>query len=239
VALQERAIRTRRAILVAAAAVFAEVGYEAATISEILHRADVTKGALYFHFASKEELAQAVLAGQLSAVPTAPQQELMLQQGLDEAFLIAHLLASGDPVVQGSIRLTVDQGAPNDGLDRRVPMSAWLDFNVELLGKAKENGEVLPHVDVTAAARMLVGAFTGVQVLSKIMTNHADLRERVADLYRHLMASIAVPAVLMQLDTAVDRGARVYQAALKLREASGQGRPDGTGPAAEEIGATG
>ncbi|MGW0771454.1 ScbR family autoregulator-binding transcription factor [Streptomyces sp. NPDC002676] len=219
-ALQERAIRTRRAILVAAAAVFAEVGYEAATISEILHRADVTKGALYFHFASKEELAQAVLAGQLAAVPAVPQQELMLQQGMDEAFMLAHLLAMGDPVVQGSIRLTVDQGAPNDGLDRQVPMSGWLQHDVEILRKAKENGELLPHIEVTAVARMMVGAFTGVQVLSKIMTNHADLPERVSDLYRHMMASIAVPGVLMQLDTTPDRGSRVYEAALKLRAQS-------------------
>ncbi|WP_189959529.1 ScbR family autoregulator-binding transcription factor [Streptomyces alanosinicus] len=219
-ALQERAIRTRRAILVAAAAVFAEVGYEAATISEILHRANVTKGALYFHFASKEELAQAVLAGQLATIPPPPPQELMLQQGIDEAFLLAHLLSVGDPMVQGSIRLTVDQGAPSDGLDRRVPMSGWIEHNIEILGKAKENGELLPHVDVAATARMFVGAFTGVQVLSKIMSNHVDLPERVSDLQRHLMAGIAVPAVLMQLDTAADRGARVYAAALRLRDAA-------------------
>jgi AcrR family transcriptional regulator len=235
VALQERAIRTRRAILVAAAAVFAEVGYEAATISEILHRADVTKGALYFHFASKEELAQAVLAGQLAAIPAPPPQELVLQEGLDEAFLIAHLLSVGDPVVRGSIRLTVDQGAPNDGLDRRVPMSGWIEHNVDVLRRAKARGELLPHVDVEAAARLFVGAFTGVQVLSQIMAGHADLPERVSDLQRHLMASIAVPAVLMQLDTAADRGARVYEAALKLRQARAEvqgeerGAPQGSG----------
>lgn len=222
VALQERAIRTRRAILVAAAAVFADVGYEAATISEILQRANVTKGALYFHFPSKDELAQAVLAGQLESIPAPPPQELMLQQGIDEAFLLAHLLSVGDPMVRGSIRLTVDQGAPSDGLDRQVPMSGWIEHNIDILGRAKENGELLPHVHVPAAARMFVGAFTGVQVLSKIMTDHADLPERVSDLQRHLMASIAVPAVLMQLDTAADRGARVHAAALQLRAQGGE-----------------
>ncbi|MEV6183872.1 helix-turn-helix domain-containing protein, partial [Streptomyces sp. NPDC052015] len=60
-ARQERAIRTRQTILVAAAEVFDEVGYEAATISDVLKRSGVTKGALYFHFTSKQELAQAVL----------------------------------------------------------------------------------------------------------------------------------------------------------------------------------
>ncbi|MEU5599644.1 ScbR family autoregulator-binding transcription factor [Streptomyces sp. NPDC020298] len=218
-ALQERAIRTRKSILVAAAAVFAEVGYEAATISEILQRANVTKGALYFHFASKEELAQAVLTDQLASVPVVPPRELVLQQGLDEAFLLAHLLSVGDPLVRGSIRLTVDQGAPHDGLDRRVPMSGWIEHNNDILDRAKQNGELLPHVDVAAAARMFVGAFTGVQILSKIMTGHADLPERVSDMQRHLMASIAVPAVLLQLDIQSDRGARVYEEAVRAQQA--------------------
>ncbi|WP_347879795.1 helix-turn-helix domain-containing protein [Streptomyces sp. Tu 2975] len=82
-ARQERAVRTRRAILVAAAEVFDEVGYEAATISEILKRSGLTKGALYFHFASKEELAQGVLAEQVHALPDLPEGELMLQTAVD------------------------------------------------------------------------------------------------------------------------------------------------------------
>ncbi|MEK8171459.1 helix-turn-helix domain-containing protein [Streptomyces sp. M19] len=57
-ARQERAIRTRNEILRAAATVFNEFGYDAATIAETLTRADVTKGALYFHFQSKEDLAR-------------------------------------------------------------------------------------------------------------------------------------------------------------------------------------
>ncbi|MGW0996896.1 ScbR family autoregulator-binding transcription factor [Streptomyces sp. NPDC002520] len=213
-ALQERAIRTRRNILVAAADVFADVGYEAATISEILQRANVTKGALYFHFASKEQLAQAVLTDQLNSVPETPPRELVLQEGLDAGFLLAHLLSVGDPLVRGSIRLTVDQGSPQDGLDRRVPMASWIEYNAKLLARAKANGELLPHVDVEASAKAFVSAFTGAQVLSKIMSDHTDLMERVVDLYRHLMTSIAVPAVLVRLDMAMDRGRRVHEEAL-------------------------
>ncbi|MDO0929276.1 ScbR family autoregulator-binding transcription factor [Streptomyces sp. TG1A-8] len=226
-ALQERAIRTRRTILVAAAAVFAEVGYEAATISEILQRANVTKGALYFHFASKEQLAQAVLTDQLTSVPDSPPRELVLQEGLDGGFLLAHLLSAGDPLVRGSVRLTVDQGSPHDGLDRRVPMASWIDHNAKLLQRAKANGEVLPQVDVEAAAKAFVAAFTGAQVLSKIMNDHTDLMERVVDLYRHLMTSIAVPAVLVRLDMSPDRGLRVYEEAMTLRRDAAQARAAG------------
>ncbi|CAL9653605.1 A-factor receptor protein [Streptomyces sp. enrichment culture] len=219
-AQQERAVRTRNAILRAAGEVFDELGYEAATISAILRRAKVTKGALYFHFSSKEELAQAVLAQQLTSVPEVPRRELALQQGLDEALVLAHMLAAGEPLVRGSVRLTVEQGSPQDGLDRRAPMEGWIEHNAEILSAARANGELLPGVDVVAAAKMFVGAFTGVQILSKLMTGRADLVERVADLQRHLMAGIAVPAVLVQLDFSPERGARVYEeAASANREA--------------------
>lgn len=216
-AQQERAVRTRNAILRAAGEVFDELGYEAATISAILQRAKVTKGALYFHFSSKEELAQAVLTRQLTSVPRVPRRDLALQQGLDEALVLAHMLAAGEPLVRGSVRLTVEQGSPQDGLDRRAPMEGWIEHNVEILSAARDNGELLPRVDVAAAAKMFVGAFTGVQILSKVMTDRADLVERVADLQRHLMAGVAVPAVLVQLDFSPERGAQVYEEAAKVK----------------------
>ncbi|MEU3742772.1 ScbR family autoregulator-binding transcription factor [Streptomyces sp. NPDC032198] len=216
-AKQERAVRTRDAILVAAAEVFDEVGYEAAAVSEILKRAGVTKGALYFHFASKKQLAQAVLAHQVFAVPEVPERDLKLQQGVDESLVLAYMLSVGDPMVRGSVRLTVDQGSLHDGLDRRVPMSAWVRRNAEVLTGAKENGELLPQVDVETAAMLFAGSFTGVQVLSKIMTDHADLTDRVADLQRHLMSSIAVPPVLMRLDISPGRALRVYEEAVASR----------------------
>ncbi len=79
-------------------------------------------------------------------------------------------------------------------------------------------------MDVAAAARMFVGAFTGVQILSKLMTGRADLVERVADLQRHLMAGVAVPAVLVQLDFSPGRGAQVYEEA---RQAGRESEPAG------------
>ncbi|GHK02564.1 ScbR family autoregulator-binding transcription factor [Streptomyces sp. NPDC003753] len=218
-ARQERAIRTRRAILVAAAQVFDEVGYEAATISDVLNRSGVTKGALYFHFTSKEELAQAVLAEQVSSLPRVPEQELKLQESLDEALLLSYLLRSdtGDPIVQGSVRLTVDQGSPKDHLNRRVPMQEWTEHTQALFEEAKQRGELLPHVDVAALAKLFVGAFTGVQVLSRIMTGRVDLAERVADLYRFLMPSVAVPGILVRLDFSPERGPKVFEAAMRRR----------------------
>src|ERR1700729_4235807 len=56
-----RSARTRGALLLAARELFAEKGFAATGREEIAERAGVTRGALYHHFASKTELAAAVV----------------------------------------------------------------------------------------------------------------------------------------------------------------------------------
>jgi len=57
----ERLAATRAALLKAARAIFAEQGYEAAATEEIVRRAKVTRGALYYHFEDKRALFDAVV----------------------------------------------------------------------------------------------------------------------------------------------------------------------------------
>ncbi|WP_369196953.1 ScbR family autoregulator-binding transcription factor [Streptomyces djakartensis] len=201
---QERAIRTRRTILEAAAAVFDERGYTSATIGEILDRAGVTKGALYFHFGSKEELAAGVFAEQLAL--TLPPQASKLQELVDSGLVLARRLKS-EPLVRASVGLALDQGAVD--LDRSPAFQMWIDQNAQTLGEAKERGELLPHVDVTATAELLVGSFSGVQLLSQLRCQRQDLEQRVVVLFEHFLPSIAVPAVLARLEVSADRGERL------------------------------
>ncbi len=140
-AQQARAIRTRRLILESAAAVFAERGYERTTIGEILVRAGVTKGALYFHFASKEDLALGVLDAQMLDEPLTP-QPVKLQELVDQAFLLTHRLQR-DPLVRASVALALDSGAT--GVDRAAPFRAWIDQVAEILTVAKVRGTPPPR----------------------------------------------------------------------------------------------
>ncbi len=57
-------VATRAAIIEGAAREFDERGYVGASMDGVAERAGVTKGALYFHFASKADLAGAVIARQ-------------------------------------------------------------------------------------------------------------------------------------------------------------------------------
>lgn len=61
---------TRRRILDAATELFNERGYAGTSIRDITERLGMTKGALYYHFASKDELLYAMVAPLLDAVRT-------------------------------------------------------------------------------------------------------------------------------------------------------------------------
>jgi AcrR family transcriptional regulator len=58
---QPRALRTRNTILAAARRVFAERGYDGATVDDVADAAGCSKGAFYFHFSSKEQVLLALL----------------------------------------------------------------------------------------------------------------------------------------------------------------------------------
>ncbi|GLX53116.1 gamma-butyrolactone-binding protein [Streptomyces hygroscopicus subsp. hygroscopicus] len=203
-AQQERAVRTRRAVLEAAAAVFAERGYAAATIAEILNRAGVTKGALYFHFDSKAALARGVLQEQISAEYHVP-REVKLQEWVDAGMTLADRLPR-EPLLLAGVRLSADlQGRNVFG----SAWPAWAELTASLLAEARARDEVLPHVEPEETAQVFLGAWTGVQLVSQAVADWADLDERMSALFNHLLPAIAVPAVLVRLDTAPDRGARV------------------------------
>ncbi|MFJ4091321.1 ScbR family autoregulator-binding transcription factor [Kitasatospora sp. NPDC089913] len=223
---QERALRTRRLILEAAASVFDEFGYERATIGEVVSRAGVTRGAVYFHFASKRELAQGVIEGQFEA-EAVPERSCKLQEFVDTGMVVTHLVPI-DPLVSAAVRLSVDQGA-----DKQMGIDAapgWISRLERLLVDAGERGELLPHVVPADTAGLMTASWVGVQLQSQRFTGRADLAVRVSTLYRHLMPSVAVPGVLACLDLAPDRGARVYAEMTATREAAVREAADAAGP---------
>jgi AcrR family transcriptional regulator len=205
-AKQDRAIRTRQTILSAAAKVFEERGYQAATINEIIVLAGVTKGALYFHFPSKEHVAEGVLTEQDQYLPI-PDRASKVQQLVDTVVLHAHRLQT-DPMVRAGVRLALDQLAQD--LDRSGPFVRWSEVGNELLEKAQAQGELLDHVSTAETADVLVGSFAGIQSMSQAVCEYQDLPGRVSSLLRHILPSVVIPSVLASVDITEDRGARVH-----------------------------
>jgi AcrR family transcriptional regulator len=203
-ATQERGLATRRMILEAAGSVFAERGYSAATVADVLKRLSLTRGAVYFHFSSKEELARSVLASQAD-IPTIA-RDIKLQELIDLGLVFACQLTR-DPVLQGSVRLSLELDSV--GLDRKLPFRSWVDRNHQVLEQARAQGELRSHVDLMETAELLCGCFTGVQLFSQVMTGWMDLETRIRVLLKHVLPSIAEPSILVQLDLSPDRGLKV------------------------------
>ncbi|MGW0537891.1 ScbR family autoregulator-binding transcription factor [Streptomyces sp. NPDC003032] len=205
-AKQDRAIRTRRTILMAAASVFEQCGYQAATITDILDTAGVTKGALYFHFQSKEDLAQGVMAEQGRQV-VVPSRNCKIQEVVDVVVLHTYRLQT-DPMVRAGVRLTLDQQAAD--LNRAGPFQEWVTVITDLLEQAKLQGELLPHVVPSETSELLVGAYAGIQAMSQAVSNYADLNQRVRVMLRHVLPNVVLSSVLTAIDLSPDRGKTIY-----------------------------
>ncbi|WP_406201979.1 TetR/AcrR family transcriptional regulator [Streptomyces sp. NBC_01017] len=230
-ARQARAIQTRKSILLAAAEVFDERGYSTATITEIIARAGVTKGALYFHFTSKEDLALGVIAAQLELGPLPPQRT-KLQELTDQGLLFAHQLQH-DPLTRASVGLAMDQwsesaeSAESGNPFHGRPFQSWADRLTGLLVEARGRGELLPHVDPAETAELLSGSFTGIQWTSQVLCQRKDLTRRVISMFRHLLPTIAMPQILPTLELTPDRAVSL----LESRDAALEGED---APADEE-----
>ncbi len=192
---QERAVRTRRAVLEAAAQVMGVRGYEAATMAEIIQRAGVTKGALYFHFSSKHALARAVIMEQTQHFDQKV-SESRLQDAIDFTHQVAVALRD-DPLLQAGTRIALETTFSEEPL---VPYQAWIDIIVRMFSDAKENGELLPGVSPEGAAEFFVSSYFGVQLFSLAASDRNDLPDRVTTLWKHTLPGLATAGALSHLE---------------------------------------
>lgn len=193
--LQDRAKATREAILDGAAVVFEEHGYGSTSLSQVSEAAHVTKGALYFHFRSKEELARAVIEEQHRIV-LADSGAILARNSSGLTTMILMCRAFGlqlisQPVVRAGIRLTFEATA--FGLAVRGPYEDWIAAIERLAAQAKEEGQVRSSVDPSALARYIVASFTGVQMVSEVLTGRADVLQRIEEMWELLLPGIMHP----------------------------------------------
>lgn len=190
--LQDRARATRGAIISGAAAVFEEHGYGSASLTQVSEAAQVTKGALYFHFKSKDDLANAVIEEQHRIV-VAESENLLAEDRPALPTMILMCRAFGlqlvhEPVVRAGIRLTLEATA--FGQPVRGPYEDWIAVMEQLTDRAKAEQQIRSSVDTAAFARYLVASFTGVQMVSGVLTGRADVMQRIEEMWAILLPGI-------------------------------------------------
>ena len=162
----EEAAATRRALLVAALAEFAELGYAAATLAGIAARAGVTRGALYHHFTDKAALCLSAISELWAEAATPVWTKLdgpepPLRRVTD--FLVAFFTAlekdsTFREVFALSMRSAEGVAELERGLhDKQAIMEGWLRQMVQLLSTA----ELRPGVTADTAALAIINAVNG------------------------------------------------------------------------------
>jgi AcrR family transcriptional regulator len=188
---QERAARTRAALIRAAAETFAEYGFAGTTVSRIAERAGLTLGAMYFHFKSKEELARLIVTSQPELV-VPPFDSQGLQHAVDVTLTWAYQLLD-NPVLQAGARLVMDQ---EHFLEPSVNShQQWAGILLHDFEQARRRRELRADVDTEAYAALVVSCCTGAQIHAQLETSHRDLPARVEEMWRCLLPALAVPSV--------------------------------------------
>ncbi|RZK95020.1 MAG: TetR/AcrR family transcriptional regulator [Rhodococcus sp. (in: high G+C Gram-positive bacteria)] len=192
VAQQARAVATRAQIVLGAAELFEKQGFVGASLGTILENTGLTKGALYFHFKSKEELARCIIAEQ-HATSIASVEAIGREQAsaIEQIVMLCHEMARQivhDPIVRAGIRITLELSVDDQG--PADPYLDWINTCEHLARRAVEEGDLEPDIDPPRFARFVIGAFTGVQTVSQVLTLRTDLEHRVDDMWMFLLPGI-------------------------------------------------
>ncbi|MET0993383.1 MAG: ScbR family autoregulator-binding transcription factor [Mycobacterium sp.] len=192
-ARQARSEATRRRILAAAVELFTESGYAATGLGDIIERAALTKGALYYHFDSKEALATALIHDASAAVfeavdgiggSSAPALENLIHV----SFVIGDLVSS-DPMVRTGSQLMRALGEFND-LAVRIYLS--LGESITALARtAAAQGDLRTGVDADAVGELFVSTYLGTELLSIGTSGGQDMAARLARGWCVLLPAIA------------------------------------------------
>jgi AcrR family transcriptional regulator len=192
---QARAERTRLRILEAASAAFAAHGYEGVSLNQLIRESGLTKGAFYFHFPSRDELALAAFRHK--------QQQLVARMAertdaaapplerLRSLFRERARLLEEDPtlfvVVRLGIELTMRHGA---GSEYATFSELPLELFERIVRDGQERGEIRAELDPRQTAETLFGGILGIDQAALLIPDRLDVAARTEWLLEVLLEGL-------------------------------------------------
>lgn len=189
---QARSEATRQKIIESAVDLINEIGYPAAGLADIIERAEMTKGALYYHFESKEALATAIIedggnrvisAFQAAGRPGSPAMENIIHG----VFMVADTVTN-DTLAQAASRLLRTFGGFNPAAKKTY--GVFLEQMVERVATAAAEGDLRTDVDPEQVGRTIFGAILGAEQLSTALTDGEDLARQFVSTWEVLLPAI-------------------------------------------------
>lgn len=184
VSMMSKGEQTRQKIISEARRLFELQGFQATSLNDLLVATDLKKGALYFHFSSKDEIGLAGLERARAEL------EIFLDQALTgttpgaclENFFRSILdwhrqLNFAGGCIFGNIAL--EMGDTNERFASFVDQvfTDWIARIGETLSRAQASGEVRSGLPAEALARHVVAATEGGIMLSRLKKNEQPLQD--------------------------------------------------------------
>lgn len=171
---KEESLITRENVLTAALQAFSQHGFTATRLEDIAQAAKVTRGAIYHHFGSKEELYKALVTERSTGINELAEE--IVSQGGTPTEILRRLLVSlfkyleQDEEYRALLELTVSKVELSEGLESitrdtimgRRQLAAYFQ---ELLRQGIQAGEIRSNLPVESAAFALVSFMNGVGLI--------------------------------------------------------------------------
>ncbi|MGW7046868.1 TetR family transcriptional regulator [Streptomyces avermitilis] len=204
---QERAARTRAALVKAAAAEFDRNGYDGTSLARVSKAAGISMGALTFHFSSKGALADTVQeegrALMRAALKQATSRPAPALQTVVTVSLALTGLVEEDIVARSAVRLVRERSEADFWTD------IWLPTVRRLLEEASAHGQLRDDAlaaDVAALAEILTaGAEAHVRRLLDTGTRHGSATAQLERAWRLALAGVCAPAGAGKVPAAMAR----------------------------------
>jgi TetR/AcrR family transcriptional regulator, transcriptional repressor for nem operon len=162
---EKRSDTTRDQILRAASHQFAERPYYAVGLDDILAEAQLTKGAMYFHFRSKHALALAIVDEQIARSGGAVQELLARKlSGLETIIDLSYSIALADishDVTRAAFNLLESVGR-SEKLQERL-LGGWIQLLGEIAQRGIAEGDIVEQKDPEDVGRVLVSLYMGMR----------------------------------------------------------------------------
>jgi AcrR family transcriptional regulator len=200
---QARSEQTRLQLLRSGAELFDRNGFAGATLEDVCRAAGMTKGAFYFHYSGKVELAGAIQAEARTMLRSlvyklSTRRARELQSLIDLSHVVARWLES-EPIVRATFRITRECG--HRGRPFLDFYLEWLSAVEMMLRRAERAGELSEGVVIEVVSTLLLTVCIGIEVLWWSGVRDGGIRDSLAAMWQLILPGIVAAGGMNDLHT--------------------------------------
>ena len=233
----------REQLLEEAVRLFAEKGYDGASVEEIAHRANVSKPVVYEHFGGKEGIYAVVIDRELQRLMLIVESTIgdpLFQQNRLMAHVLPKLISALFEYVEeraNGFRVLIDAPLSGSVAHQETVVSVIAYKVEEVLSAAGWAGEIA-RTYAQATSGMLV--HSAAEWLTRRLVQRTEIVDHLIDIALHGVALIDEPwsrpdVADLVIYTSADDGSAIRDAMLDLLEIAGWGRGQARVPTARLV----